>query len=112
MKSILVLVGGADSDDLVFETARAAAVPFAGHLNFLHIYVEAGQAALNSPHTEFASGPSLSNALQELEARWKEEGRLIGELRTMREKLETNAVASQPGSEKKAGKLSAAEVGE
>src|SRR5438477_6827156 len=68
MKSILVLVGGAQSDDLVFETARAAAVPFAGHLNFLHIYVEAGQAALNSPHTEFASGPSLSNALQELEA--------------------------------------------
>jgi len=72
MKSILVLVGGSDSDELVFETARAAALPFAAHLNFLHIHVGAGQAAVNSPHTEFASGPSLSNALQELEAQAKE----------------------------------------
>jgi hypothetical protein len=35
MKTILVLVGGADSDELVFETAHAAALPFAAHLNFL-----------------------------------------------------------------------------
>jgi nucleotide-binding universal stress UspA family protein len=72
MKSILVLVGGADSDERVFETARAAALPFAAHLNFLHIYVGAGQAAVNSPHTEFASGPSLSHALRQLEAQAKE----------------------------------------
>jgi len=68
MKSILALVGGADSDDLIFETARAAAVPFAGHLNFLHIHIGAGQAAVNSPHADFASGPGLSSALQQLEA--------------------------------------------
>ena len=68
MKTILVLVGGADSDELVFETARAAALPLAAHLNFLHIYVGAGQAAVNSPHTEFAAGPGLSNALEQLAA--------------------------------------------
>jgi type VI secretion system protein VasG len=48
--------------------------------------------------------------LHELEARWKEEGRLIGELRGIREKIEAHAAASQPGADKKDGQLSAAEV--
>jgi nucleotide-binding universal stress UspA family protein len=79
MKTILVLVGGADSDELVFETAHAAALPFAAHLNFLHIHVGAGQAAVHSPHTEFAAGPSLSNALQELDAQAKDRSKKAAE---------------------------------
>src|SRR5262249_12989636 len=36
------------------------------HLNFLHVHIGPGEAALNSPHTGFAMGPALSSALQEL----------------------------------------------
>jgi nucleotide-binding universal stress UspA family protein len=69
MKSLLVPTGGADSDEAVFETALAAARPFAAHLNFVHIHVGAGQAAAHYPHTDFASGAALHNALAELESR-------------------------------------------
>src|SRR5215471_4442553 len=67
MKSILVPVGGSETDGPLFETALAAARPFCGHLEFLHIHVSAGQAAANIPHTEFAMGPALSSALAELD---------------------------------------------
>jgi nucleotide-binding universal stress UspA family protein len=68
MKTILVLTGGSDSDAPVFETALAAAQPFAAHLRFVHIRIGSGQAAMYSPHVEFASGPALADALSRLES--------------------------------------------
>ena len=71
MKSFLVSVGGAGSDDSVLETAMAAARPFAAHLNLLHVQVGAGQAARHSPHADFATGPALRGALADLETEAK-----------------------------------------
>jgi len=71
MKSFLVPVGGADSDDSVLATAMATARPFAAHLNFLHVQVAAGQAAMHSPHADFATGPALRGALADLESEAK-----------------------------------------
>src|SRR5262245_47155623 len=67
MKTILVLTGGSDSDAPVFETALAAAQPFAAHLQFVHIRIGSGQAAIYAPHVEFARGPALVDALARLE---------------------------------------------
>jgi len=69
MKSILVLAGGSDTDELVFATALAAARLFSAHLQFVHIYVNPGQAAINTPHVEFASGAALVDALRQLQNR-------------------------------------------
>jgi nucleotide-binding universal stress UspA family protein len=71
MKSILVPIGGSETDEALFETALAAARPFCGHLQFLHVRVSAGQAAVNTPHTEFAMGPALSSALEKLDHKAK-----------------------------------------
>src|SRR5438094_521616 len=71
MKSFLVPTGGADRDEAVFETALAAARPLAAHLNFLHIHIGAGEAAVHSPHTGFASGLALEGAIEELETEAK-----------------------------------------
>jgi nucleotide-binding universal stress UspA family protein len=38
-------------------------------MNFLHVHVGPGEAALNTPHTGFAMGPALSSALQELDTK-------------------------------------------
>jgi nucleotide-binding universal stress UspA family protein len=38
-------------------------------LNFIHVHIGPGEAALNSPHTGFAMGPALSGALQELDTK-------------------------------------------
>jgi nucleotide-binding universal stress UspA family protein len=69
MKSFLIPIGGSDTDLPLFETALAAARPFSSHLNFLHVHVGPGEAALNSPHTGFAMGPALSSALEELDTK-------------------------------------------
>jgi len=66
MKTILVPVGGSATDQVVFETALAAARPLAAHLEFLHIHVGAGEAALHTPHVAFARGAALRNALNDL----------------------------------------------
>jgi nucleotide-binding universal stress UspA family protein len=66
MKTILVPVGGGDSDDLVLETALAVAQPLVAHLEFLHVHVGAGQAALHTPHAAFARGQALRNTLSDL----------------------------------------------
>src|SRR5438105_10953883 len=70
MKTILVLVGGGDRDQVVLQTALVAARPFAAHLEFLHIHVSSGQAARYG-HAEFARGPALRNALEQLESKAK-----------------------------------------
>jgi nucleotide-binding universal stress UspA family protein len=69
MKSFLIPIGGSDTDGPLFETALAAARPFSSHLQFLHVHVGPGQAAVNTPHTAFAMGPALSNALRDLDAK-------------------------------------------
>ena len=66
MKTILVPVGGSDTDQVVFQTALAIARPLAAHLEFLHIHVGAGEAALHTPHVAFARGAALRNALNDL----------------------------------------------
>jgi nucleotide-binding universal stress UspA family protein len=66
MKTILVPVGGGESDDLVLETALAVAQPLAAHLEFLHVHVGAGEAALHTPHAAFARGQALRNTLDDL----------------------------------------------
>jgi nucleotide-binding universal stress UspA family protein len=65
MKTILVLIGGGERDQVIAQTALTAALPFSAHLDFLHIHVSAGQAARYS-RTEFAMGPALRNALEQL----------------------------------------------
>jgi nucleotide-binding universal stress UspA family protein len=67
MKSILVPVGGSDSDEVVFETALAAARPFEAHLQFLHVHLGLGAVARNTPHMAFAGGDALRAGLAELE---------------------------------------------
>jgi nucleotide-binding universal stress UspA family protein len=69
MKSFLIPIGGSDTDEPLFATALAAARPFSSHLNFLHVHIGPGQAAANMPHTGFAMGPALSNALRDLDAK-------------------------------------------
>jgi len=67
MKSILVPIGGSSTDKTLLDTALAAARPFCGHLQFLHVHVGAGEAAAHTPHAEFAMGPALAQALRELD---------------------------------------------
>jgi nucleotide-binding universal stress UspA family protein len=70
MKMILVLIGGGDRDPIISQTALAAALPLSAHLGFLHIHVSPGQAARYS-RTEFAMGPALRNALEQLGSKAK-----------------------------------------
>jgi nucleotide-binding universal stress UspA family protein len=69
MKSFLIPIGGSDTDGPLFETALAAARPFSSHLHFLHVHIGPRQAAANTPHTAFAMGPALANALRNLDAK-------------------------------------------
>jgi nucleotide-binding universal stress UspA family protein len=66
MKKILVPAGGSKTDLVVFETALAVARPLDAHLEFLHVHLDASQAALHTPHVEFARGAALRNALDHL----------------------------------------------
>jgi nucleotide-binding universal stress UspA family protein len=66
MKTILTFVGGGDRDQVILQTALAAAIPLSAHLDCLHLHVPATQAARYA-NTEFASGAALRNALQQLE---------------------------------------------
>jgi nucleotide-binding universal stress UspA family protein len=68
LKTILVPVAGSEIDEVVFETALAAARPFAAHLEFFHVHVDAAEAARYRPHFEFARGSAIAGALQFLEA--------------------------------------------
>jgi nucleotide-binding universal stress UspA family protein len=65
MKTILVLVGGSDRDEVILQTALVAALPFSAHLEFLHIHVSPGQAARYS-RADFAIGAAIRNTLDAL----------------------------------------------
>jgi len=66
MKTILVLVCGSDADALVLETALVVARPLSTHLELLHVRVAVADAALHTPHLEFARGAGLGSALDAL----------------------------------------------
>jgi hypothetical protein len=59
MKTILVPVGGSDADALVPETALAVTRPLSAHLELLHVRVAVADAAVHTPHLEFARGAGL-----------------------------------------------------
>ncbi|MCX7364208.1 MAG: universal stress protein [Alphaproteobacteria bacterium] len=63
MKSILVLAGGGETDGVVFDTALSTARSVGAHLDFLHVHLSAGDAAVYSPHVDFAMGKGLEKAL-------------------------------------------------
>jgi nucleotide-binding universal stress UspA family protein len=67
IKTILVPVGGSDSDPVVFETARMVAEPFGAHLDFFHVRIGPGEAAMHVPHVQFARGEGLHHALGRLD---------------------------------------------
>lgn len=75
MRSILVLAGGHATDAVVFDTALAVAKPLRAHLEFLHVRPDPGEAALYTPHVEFASGDALSAAMNELQSKTQERSR-------------------------------------
>jgi nucleotide-binding universal stress UspA family protein len=66
MKTIFVPVGGTADDEAVFETAHALARLLLAHLSFCHIHIDAGEAALWTPHADFARGAGLRATLRRL----------------------------------------------
>jgi nucleotide-binding universal stress UspA family protein len=71
MKTILVLIGGGDRDEVILRTALAAAVPLSAHLDFLHVHVSAGIAAKYDSRVQFAMGAGIQDALDHLETKAK-----------------------------------------
>jgi hypothetical protein len=69
MKNILVLAGGGGSDQTVFAAAFGIAKPLDAHLEFFHMQVDPGEAAIWQPHAEFARGPAMRKMMQRLETK-------------------------------------------
>ena len=67
--TILVPVGGGETDRVVCESALLLAGTLNAHLEFVHVRVRAPQAALHTPHIGFAVGGGLRRALRELDQR-------------------------------------------
>ena len=66
IKSILVPSSGSTTDEAVFATAYAIAQPCGAHLEFFHVRLSSGEAAIRAPHVDFAMGAALSSALSYL----------------------------------------------
>lgn len=66
IRTILVPASGSDTDAGVFATALALAQPLAAHLQFFHLHLAPGEAALHAPHVDFARGPAITEALATL----------------------------------------------
>jgi nucleotide-binding universal stress UspA family protein len=69
MKNILALIGGGDRDEIILQTAYAAAMPLNAHINCLHIHVSAGITLYNEKHPQFAMGAGIDKVLRDLETR-------------------------------------------
>jgi nucleotide-binding universal stress UspA family protein len=69
IKTILVPVSGSGTDESVFATALALARASAAHLQFLHVHLTPGTAALHAPHVEFVRGAAIATALEDLRQR-------------------------------------------
>ena len=80
--TILVPVGGGESDQVVFEAAFAVATTLNAHLDFMHVRIGAPEAALHTPHIGFAMGGALANALKDLA--WRGEDRAEAGLQNVR----------------------------
>jgi nucleotide-binding universal stress UspA family protein len=66
IKTILVPIGGSNSDRPLCQTALAAARPFKAHLEFFHVRVSVGEAALHASHLDFVQGSALRQAISDL----------------------------------------------
>ncbi len=66
IKTILVPASGSSTDRSVFATALALARPLAAHIEFLHVHLTPGVAALHAPHVDLLRGAAVSRALAEL----------------------------------------------
>jgi nucleotide-binding universal stress UspA family protein len=64
IKTVLVPASGSSTDDAVFATALAAARALTAHLDFYHVALSTGQAAVRAPHVDFCIGEALPAALQ------------------------------------------------
>ena len=69
MKTILVPAGGGPKDDAVFDTALALARLFSAHLDFYHVRLGTGEAAIYTPHAASGAGAALRSAQAGLKAR-------------------------------------------
>ena len=68
MKTILTFVGGGERDEVILQTALAAAIPLSAHLDCLHAHVPSTLAAQHA-NLSFARGQALENAFDELEVK-------------------------------------------
>ena len=66
IRNILVPTSGSSSDEAVFSTALAMARPLAAHLDFYHVRLSAGEAAVRSPHADFCMGAAIPQTLTSL----------------------------------------------
>src|SRR3974390_2124077 len=67
MKTILTFVGGGERDEVILQTALAAAIPLSAHLDCLHAHVPSTLAARHA-NLDFAHGDALTSALGKLRA--------------------------------------------
>jgi nucleotide-binding universal stress UspA family protein len=67
MKTILTFVGGGERDEVILQTALAAAIPLSAHLDCLHAHVPSALAARHAK-LDYAMGDALKNALDRLRA--------------------------------------------
>src|ERR1051326_6229316 len=67
MKTILTFVGGGERDEVILNTALAAAIPLSAHLDCLHACVPSTLAARHA-NLDFAHGEALKSALGQLRA--------------------------------------------
>jgi nucleotide-binding universal stress UspA family protein len=65
MKTILTFVGGGERDEVILQTALAAAIPLAAHLDCLHAHVPSVLAARHAK-LDYATGDALKNAFNRL----------------------------------------------
>jgi nucleotide-binding universal stress UspA family protein len=66
MKTILTFVGGGERDEVILQTALAAAIPLSAHLDCLHAHVPSTLAARHA-NLDFAHGDGLTKALDRLQ---------------------------------------------
>ena len=69
MKNILVLAGGGSSDQAAAGAAFGVAERLGAHLEFFHVQVDPGEAAVWQPHAEFVRGSATREMMQRLEAK-------------------------------------------
>jgi nucleotide-binding universal stress UspA family protein len=66
IKTILVPTSGSHTDVSVFATALALARPLAAHLEFCHLRLTLGEAAVRAPHAQLYRGSGMTDALEHL----------------------------------------------